>query len=401
MARSTPPRSNTPSGQQVRLALAVLSLNLFCHHTATLMLGSLLVPIATEFHTTVGAVGLLAAITSVPWAVAGLFGGPLSDRWGRKPMLIGGNLLTGFGTVLAGFTGSYGALLVVRLLTGFGASTIGPNATSATADLVAPARRGAALGWLLSGSSLGAVVGLPLITYLAGLFGWRVAFWAAGLAFLVVVGAELAVLPVTGRATGPRVPYLRSFQLVLRDRTASIVLLANLLERTAHGVLTVYLVAFLTQSYQVDLREVAPSLSLVALGTLAGTFFGGRLTDLITKRTLAGSAPLAEGLIMLPLFLWTPGLLISAALAFFANAVSAATRPVYMWLLTNVNPTIRGTLMGMTVISNQGGTILGSALGGLLLSFGHYSWLGWFGALTGVAAALIAILMSEPEIVEG
>ena len=140
---------------------------------------------------------------------------------------------------------------------------------------------------------------------------------------------------------------------------------------------------------------------LVALGTLAGTFFGGRLTDLITKRTLAGSAPLAEGLIMLPLFLWTPGLLITAALAFFANAVSAATRPVYMWLLTNVNPTIRGTLMGMTVISNQGGTILGSALGGLLLSFGHYSWLGWFGALTGVAAALIAILMSEPEIVEG
>ncbi|HEX2172268.1 MAG TPA: MFS transporter, partial [Dehalococcoidia bacterium] len=198
---------------RVRLALAVLAVNLLGHQTTTLLLGPLLVPIAAEFETTVAAVGLLAAVTSVPWAIAGLIGGPLSDRWGRKPMLLGGNLITGLGTLLAGFAGSYGVLLALRLFTGFGASTIGPNVTSATADLVSPARRGTALGWVLSGSSLGSVVGVPLIAYIAGLWGWRAAFWTAGAVTIAILAAELLILPVTGRRTGPGVPYLGSFRI--------------------------------------------------------------------------------------------------------------------------------------------------------------------------------------------
>ena len=391
----------TTGGGRVTLALTILAVNLLSHQTTTLILGPLLVPIAAEFETTVGAVGLLAAVTSVPWAVDELVGGPLSDRWGRKPMLLGGNLITGLGTVLAGFTGSYGALLAVRLLSGFGASTIGPNVTSATADLVSPARRGAALGWVLSGSSLGSVVGVPLIAYIAGVWGWRAAFWAAGAVALSIVVAEALILPVTGRTTGPGVPYLRSFRVALSDRSTRIVLLANLFERAAHGLVTVYLPAFLTQSYGLDLREVAPGLAVAAVGLLVGSFLGGRLTDLVPKRTLAWATPLTKGLLILPLFLWTPGLLVTVALAFLVGILSGATRPVYMWLLTNVDPQIRGTAMGMTVISNQGGTILGASLGGLLLGTGIYAWLGWFGAATGIIAGLTATLMREPKMVEG
>ena len=391
----------TAGDGRVKLALTILALNLLSHQTTTWILGPLLVPIAAEFETTVGAVGLLAAVTSVPWAVAGLVGGPLSDRWGRKPMLLGGNLITGLGTVLAGFAGSYGALLAVRLLTGFGASTIGPNATSATADLVSPARRGAALGWVLSGSSLGSVVGVPVIAYIAGVWGWRAAFWAAGAVVLAIVVAESLILPVTGRTTGPGVPYLRSFRVALSDRSTRIVLIANLFERAAHGLVTVYLAAFLTQSYGLDLREVAPALAVAAIGLLVGSFLGGRLTDLVPKRTLAWATPLTKGLRILPLFLWTPGLLVTVALAFLVGILSGATRPVYMWLLTNVDPQIRGTAMGMTVISNQGGTILGASLGGLLLGTGTYAWLGWFGAATGIVAGLTATLMREPKMIEG
>ncbi|HEX2172345.1 MAG TPA: MFS transporter [Dehalococcoidia bacterium] len=389
--------ASSGDGRRLPLVLGLLTVDVFIANTVAFMLAPLLVPIAAELGTTVGVVGQLAAITSIPWAVAGFFAGPVSDRWGRRRLLLGGNALVGLGTVLSGLASSYPALLATRLLTGLGASAIGPNCLSLVGDLVPPSRRGKALGWVMSGQSLAPIIGVPAVSAIAGSFGWRAGFWAVGGMVLILCLAQIAWLPGATQPGGPPVSYLRSFAQVLRNRTAMVMSIANLLERIAYGIFSVYFAAFLIQSYDLDLREVAPILSVIALGMLTGTLVSGRLTDRLPKRPFAVVAPVIEGLIILPLFLFAPGLIASAALGFLAGASSASTRPIFMWLGTNAAPRLRGTLAGFTVVSNQAGVILGSAIGGLLLGSGTYTWLG---ATAGIVAGLTALLLIEPDVVE-
>ena len=119
-------------------------------------------------------------------------------------------------------------------------------------------------------------------------------------------------------------------------------------------------------------------------------------TSINTIERVAVSLGLDAEQIMIP----ADHLFVSAALAFVASALAASTRPVYMWLMSNVPSNLRGTVMGVTATSNQSGIILGSAIGGLLLSAG-YHWLGWFALAACVIGAGVARVIGEPVPHEG
>ena len=65
---------------------------------------------------------------------------------------------------------------------------------AAVSDRVAPAQRGRALGWVITGQSLSLVVGVPLVTLLGALGGWRVAIGVhAGTALVAAAAIWLSV----------------------------------------------------------------------------------------------------------------------------------------------------------------------------------------------------------------
>ena len=151
-------------------------------------------------------IGLLAGIYPGVWGVTQLLTGALSDRLGRKGMIVGGMLLQGMAIGLLPLLRGFGWWVVAMVLLGLGTALVYPTLLAAVSDVVHPDWRASAVGvyrlWRDSGYAIGAL----LAGVLADLFGVS---WAMGVigvvTFLsgVVVSAVMReTLPAQRKAPG-------------------------------------------------------------------------------------------------------------------------------------------------------------------------------------------------------
>ena len=77
------------------LVLSLLFAAIFLTMTVYLMLAPLLVELAAEFHTSVAVTGQLVAATAITWAISAPLVGPLSDTYGRRPVVLAGLMPNG------------------------------------------------------------------------------------------------------------------------------------------------------------------------------------------------------------------------------------------------------------------------------------------------------------------
>ncbi|CAJ1837296.1 multidrug effflux MFS transporter [Aeromonas salmonicida] len=112
--------------------------------------------------------------------------GPLADRYGRKPIALGGVLLYGLSALAAGFAASLGELMLARVLQGFGACATSVAAFSVVRDSYGPKKSGQMISYLN-----GAICFIPALAPLLGGWltakaGWSANFWfMAGYAAIV------------------------------------------------------------------------------------------------------------------------------------------------------------------------------------------------------------------------
>ena len=378
------PQSITPL-QEAQL-LAVLSGTMFVVLTSINMLAPLLLDLAGEFHTSLGTVGQLTAAAGIPWAILAPFMGVLSDRHGRRPVLAIGLVVLGVSTILSSQASDFSSLFIIRVIGGIGGATTGPNAMAAPADYFPPNRRGRAMGFVMAGMSLATVAGVPMVALGAAYMGWRMAFVVVGALLLLLAGAVWLFLPKDSRFTAGG-SYLSGFAKALNDRTTSMMLLANLLERCSFLAVTTYLASFLMQSYSLGLDEVAPVLSVIAAGTLVGSLFGGRLADKGRQRVQYAVLLTVTALLAYPLFATVPGLVVTGAMAAGFGIADSLARPAWMWMITKVPEERRGATTGFAATSNQVGIVLGSTIGGMMVGLGSFAFVGMFAAATAVASA--------------
>jgi predicted MFS family arabinose efflux permease len=227
-----------------RLTLVLISLCILAYVTAITMVAPLLLDLSRELGVPLGEAGLLAGAISLPWALGAPLTGLLSDRWGRKPLIVLALAGMGAATIVASFATSFATLLLARFAAGvFGA--FGPaSVMAAVADVFPPNRRGMAMGWLNAGFGLAAVAGVPAVGIVGGLLGWRWAFAVTGLALLLLsacVQLGFPSLPATHTGSSLRQTYAE----VLGVPRLGNVLTANLLERSIFNATVLYLPPFL------------------------------------------------------------------------------------------------------------------------------------------------------------
>lgn len=151
-------------------------------------------------------ISILAFVYPAVWGTAQLVTGPLSDRWGRKGLIVGGMLLQGVAlAVIAGRSGAgaFAWWLAGCVLLGLGTAMVYPTLLAAIGDVAAPAWRSSAVGMYRLWRDLGYVVGALVAGAAADAFGMRSAIYlVAGLT--AASGAFAAVrMPETGPRTGP------------------------------------------------------------------------------------------------------------------------------------------------------------------------------------------------------
>ncbi|MBI1733899.1 MAG: MFS transporter [Candidatus Rokubacteria bacterium] len=379
-----------------RGALALVTLAIFGIVTSITMVGVLLVDIAREFGVSVGTAGLLAAATASAQAMGSPFAGLLSDRLGRRPMIVLGLASMGALGVAAGLAPTFAMLVIARFTAGVLGAFAPTNLMASVGDLFPPARRSQAMSWFNMGFSLAAIAGVPAAGAIAGLLGWRWAFALGGVPLLLLAVAFRAWFPSPPPAvsgTTMRSTYREVWQA---PRLLS-ALGANLVERSLFAMMAFYLPAFLMLGFGMTALEVAPALSLVAVGAIAGNLAGGWLGDHLPRPAIFVAAQLTAGAIGLALF--GAGVRFAAAVALGAlfGFANAASRPAFLALASDLAPRHRGAVFGLVAFTNQSGLVVGAAVGALVIELGGYTPFGVVALTQGVLAAALAVpLMSRP-----
>jgi multidrug resistance protein len=169
--------------------LAVLYITAFVDMVGLTMIVPLLPYYATSFGASATIVGVLISAFSIAQLVVAPVWGRFSDRFGRRPAILLGLLVTAIAYAGFGFAASVAALFAVRVVQGIGGGTIGV-VQAYVADASPPEERTRSLGWLSAVTSLGAVAGPALGSLLLAIGGRRApGLISAGLSTLVAIFA--------------------------------------------------------------------------------------------------------------------------------------------------------------------------------------------------------------------
>jgi multidrug resistance protein len=138
--------------------LTVLMITAFVDMLGLAMIIPLLPFYATKLGASATTVGILIAAFSIAQLASAPLWGRFSDRYGRRPALLSGLLVSAVAYVIFAYASTLWLLLLSRVVQGLGGGTIGV-VQAYVADASDPKDRAKSLGWLSAATSFGAVVG--------------------------------------------------------------------------------------------------------------------------------------------------------------------------------------------------------------------------------------------------
>ena len=168
-------------------------------------------------------------------AAGALCAGPLSDRFGRKPILITSVLLFGIACLGSSQSGDLTSLTVLRFITGLGLGAAMPNAVTLMSEFCPDGKRATLTNAMFCGFPLGAAFGGFLAAWMIPLWGWRSVLMLGGIAPLVLTALMTFVLPESIRymvAKQQRLEKIRSVLMRISSEAAD----ATSFVKTEHAV---------------------------------------------------------------------------------------------------------------------------------------------------------------------
>jgi MFS family permease len=349
------------------------------------------------------------AVFGVTKALTNYVAGRLSDRVGRKLVLVGGWLVAAPVPLLLMWAPSWGWVLVANVLLGVSQGLTWSTTVTMKIDLAGPRRRGLAMG-LNEFAGYVAVAGSALATgYLAARYSLRPAPFVLGLGY-VVVGLALSVLAVretlphaaaeaalrgAPAATDARSPRDIFWDTTLRDRDLSSVTQAGLVNNLNDGMAW-GLFPLLFAAARLELDEVGLLAAIYPATWGLAQLVTGAWSDRVGRRwpIAAGMWVQAVGIAVVALSSGFAGFAVGAAL------LGLGTAMVYPTLLAAIgdvaHPSWRASAVGVYRLWRDLGYAVGALLAGLVADgFGLAAALWVVAGLTLASGVVVAVRMSE------
>jgi multidrug resistance protein len=373
-------------------ASLVLFVALFALGIDNYIIAAILPQIGSGLGESVATVGLLASAYAGPYALFAPLLGPLSDRYGRKRMLVVGMVGFTAATVACALATTFGVLLAARLFSGVSAGIVFPAASAYVSETADDAERPRAMGRLLSAYPSSTLLGVPMGAFAAAVLGWQGAFWLVAAVALVALLA-IVRLPADRPRQSAAERYFRSLTVAFSDRQSRGTLLVVLLWMTAALGNFTYVGEFFQRSYHLPVEQAGLVFVLVGVVGIAATRLGGRFISVLGPKTavLSGIGAFSIAAFALPL---TASLLPLSLLVFATWVFGTWFGIPAMWtILANLHPAARGTMLAFGSSTLYLGGVIGPAVSGRVLEAGGFSLLGPWNAVTGLLALTAAAIV--------
>ena len=345
----------------------------FLDRMSQLYLAPYIVP---EFHLTHRQVGMLASVLAITWAISTLVFGALSDRIGRRPILIPAVFAFSVLSWLSGITHSFHQLLLVRALMGIAEGPCWSIMTALIEESSTPTRRGRNIGIVVSaGALVGLAVAPVLTTQVAARFGWRWAFFVAGAPGILMglLTWKFVKEPKRDVSAGTEARHrvrLQDYFSILRYRNIWLCSLG-----AAGFISWLFLSNVFAPLYVTEVAHQAPTTAGLLLGaTGLGSFLLGFILPSVSDRlgrkpvllAMAAMSTLVPLVLLIPPLYAYPWLL--ATILLLTNAGQGMPTLVMVLIPTeSVPPQFAATSIGLaTLVGEIVGATIAPTLGGAL-----------------------------------
>lgn len=352
--------------------LFVLLAAAFVLYTDDYVIAGILPEIARDLDVTEGQAGQLVTAFSVTVAVGAPLAAVVTSRLPRRLLFAIALLIFTAANLLAAVVGSFGALLLLRIVAAL-ATAIATPAIFAFAARQAPIDKAGRFIAVISLGVTGSIaVGVPLGTWIGGVFGWRATFLTMGVCGIVVLLAVLITLP-QARAEDTLTGVRDQLRVLLQGRI-SLSLIANCSLMTGSMMMLTYLAPYLSAVAGADVDDRALAFGLAGVAGILGIWLAGEAVD-----RWGADRTLAIGV----------GAIVASMLGF---SVIWMSRPVPLWLILITTTFWGGMAMGnspavQSRLASMAGPLAGQALA--LNTSSTYLGVSGGAAIGGVALSVV------------
>jgi MFS family permease len=314
-------------------------------------------------------IGITIGISPLMGTMGGFFGGYLSDKFGRRPVMLWS--VFGLGLVYFGFlmAEAPGWFILFNALNGLASSFFEPTSQALISDLTAKEKRMRAFSLRYTAINIGASVGPLLGAYLA-LSSAKSAFLLTGSVYLLYGAVLLYVLnafKIKSKPGGERVTFSASMNIIRRDKALGFLILGSILINLGYAQIESNLPQHLTLTLE---NSVFVYSVLLSVNAVLVVFLQMPISHYVERfRTMsvmmAGAVFMAAGLMGFGLINGWAVALVSMALLTIGEILIF---PSSSFLIDQIAPEhMRGTYFGAAQFRKLG-HFAGPILGGFLLS---------------------------------
>ncbi|MBN9530603.1 MAG: MFS transporter [Alphaproteobacteria bacterium] len=373
------------------LPAVFLALGTFAIGTEGFMIAPLLPTIAADLGMSLSATATLVVVFTLVLAASSPVSTVLTATMRRRDTLLLAMLIFTAGNLIAGFSSSFGMLMVARIMMAVASGLYIPGANSLAGVIVPASKRGRALAIVSGGMTIAIALGLPLGAIVGHAFGWRTTFMAVAIMGLVAI---VGILSGIRFDAGSDIAVASFSQRIGVARRPAILRLLGVSLFWAIGAFTAYpyIAPYLKAVLGFGAGPISATVSMWGIAAAIGVTVGGALNDRFgSNRVVFGSlvalslafAAMA-GTTLLPAGHAT--VIVLAAIAVWGFSVWSLF-PAQMARLIAAGPASEASVaLALNTSTMYFGFSIGSAIGAVIIAMGAVWPIGAMAALAEIAA---------------
>lgn len=327
--------------------------------------------------------GFLMTSFLFAYGFSGLVLSFVGDVFGPRRSLAAGAGLWGVFMALMGATGSYGAMIVFRVLLGLAEGPQFGIVNTVIKRWFPPREQARANSIWMVGSPLGSAIGFPLTIFLVATYGWRASFYVlAALNLLVVLPLVLAVVrdrppgsaPVAAAAPRDQAGYLADVGLFIRDWRFWLIVIFNSAALIYLWGLNSWLPSYLAQVRHFNLNELGVFAALPFVLMFLGEIGAAALSDWLGRRAIICCVGLfLAGALMYAMSVIADPYVAACVMALSAGCWGASLPTLFALALEIIPARVTGSGVGVyNGIGNLVGACSPFAMGWLISETGSF-----------------------------